>query len=171
MRVGPVWAFGVPSWVSGTVRRPLLFLPVPLNWCSEADVAAFRWMYKHLREIGRRMTCYRGEVLQSHPNFAEGSVAACNEDAYPVPWHSPKINWTKEDDKAIDAFHRQTSKKKVHFQANQTDSAQVGTAWHGLGTCAMKPRDQGGVVDCRLNVYGTMNLKVAGKIVMHVFVG
>jgi GMC oxidoreductase len=32
-----------------------------------------------------------------------------------------------------------------------------------LGTCAMKPRQQGGVVDPRLNVYGTQNLKVAGK--------
>jgi hypothetical protein len=26
----------------------------------------------------------------------------------------------------------------------------------------MKPREQGGVVDARLNVYGTQNLKVAG---------
>jgi hypothetical protein len=26
----------------------------------------------------------------------------------------------------------------------------------------MKPREQGGVVDARLNVYGTENLKVAG---------
>jgi GMC oxidoreductase len=31
-----------------------------------------------------------------------------------------------------------------------------------LGTCAMKPREEGGVVDARLNVYGTQNLKVAG---------
>jgi hypothetical protein len=27
----------------------------------------------------------------------------------------------------------------------------------------MKPREQGGVVDARLNVYGVQNLKVAGK--------
>jgi hypothetical protein len=32
------------------------------------------------------------------------------------------------------------------------------------GTCAMKPRDQGGVVDERLNVYGIKSLKVAGKL-------
>ena len=31
-----------------------------------------------------------------------------------------------------------------------------------LGTCAMKPRSQGGVVDARLNVYGVKGLKVAG---------
>ena len=31
------------------------------------------------------------------------------------------------------------------------------------GTCAMKPREQGGVVDERLNVYGVQNLKIAGN--------
>ena len=31
-----------------------------------------------------------------------------------------------------------------------------------IGTCAMKSREQGGVVDARLNVYGVQNLKVAG---------
>ncbi len=31
-----------------------------------------------------------------------------------------------------------------------------------VGTCAMKPRDKGGVVDERLNVYGVQGLKVAG---------
>jgi GMC oxidoreductase len=30
------------------------------------------------------------------------------------------------------------------------------------GTCAMKPRDKGGVVDKDLNVYGTQRLKIAG---------
>ncbi len=32
----------------------------------------------------------------------------------------------------------------------------------GSGTCAMKPRELEGVVDKNLNVYGTVNLKVAG---------
>lgn len=36
----------------------------------------------------------------------------------------------------------------------------VETTWHSLGTCAMKPREQEGVLDERLNVYGTSNLKV-----------
>ena len=30
-------------------------------------------------------------------------------------------------------------------------------------TCAMKPREQGGVVDARLNVYSVQNLKIAGN--------
>ena len=32
-----------------------------------------------------------------------------------------------------------------------------------IGTCAMKPREQSGVVDARLNVYGVQNLKIAGN--------
>jgi choline dehydrogenase-like flavoprotein len=32
---------------------------------------------------------------------------------------------------------------------------------HQLGTCAMKPREKGGVVDAKLNVYGVSGLKVA----------
>ncbi|KAL8695818.1 MAG: hypothetical protein Q9224_003138 [Gallowayella concinna] len=34
------------------------------------------------------------------------------------------------------------------------------TGWHVVGTCAMLPRDQGGVVDTRLKVYGTKNVRV-----------
>jgi len=37
----------------------------------------------------------------------------------------------------------------------------VSGMFHSLGTCAMKPRAVGGVVDPRLNVYGVENLKVA----------
>lgn len=33
--------------------------------------------------------------------------------------------------------------------------------YHPIGTCAMGPRDQGGVVDERMRVYGTKNLRVA----------
>ena len=69
-------------------------------------------------------------------------------------WHRPSepydaskvhedIKYTKEDDDAIDDWI----------------ADHVETTWHSLGTCAMKPREQGGVVDKRLNVYGTQNLK------------
>ena len=37
-----------------------------------------------------------------------------------------------------------------------------------IGTCAMKPREQGGVVDARLNVYGVQNLKIAGNYYIRV---
>ncbi|EJD46398.1 alcohol oxidase, partial [Auricularia subglabra TFB-10046 SS5] len=34
------------------------------------------------------------------------------------------------------------------------------TIWHPVGTAAMLPREEGGVVDARLRVYGTRNLRV-----------
>jgi choline dehydrogenase-like flavoprotein len=34
------------------------------------------------------------------------------------------------------------------------------TQWHVLGTCSMLPREDGGVVDPKLKVYGTANLRV-----------
>lgn len=42
------------------------------------------------------------------------------------------------------------------------------SGWHPVGTCAMLPRDNGGVVNERLKVYGTGNLRVADASVMPV---
>lgn len=56
--------------------------------------------------------------------------------------------YTEEDDKAIEHLVR----------------TRVASTWHGLGTAAMMPREDGGVVDKDLNVYGVANLKVAGKL-------
>ncbi|KAJ6520924.1 GMC oxidoreductase-domain-containing protein [Mycena vulgaris] len=109
------------------------------------DVAVLRWSYKWSREMARRMDSYRGEFAPEHPQFAAGSPAACVEADGPVPLSAPDIVYSAEDDEAIDRYHR----------------AAVGTTWHSLGTCAMKPRNQGGVVDSRLNVYGVKNLKIA----------
>ncbi|KAJ7731929.1 hypothetical protein DFH07DRAFT_991055 [Mycena maculata] len=109
------------------------------------DVALLRWSYKWSREMARRMEAYRGEFALEHPSFSTGSAAACGETEGPVPISAPDIVYSVEDDEAIDNYHR----------------AAVSTTWHSLGTCPMKPRDQGGVVDSRLNVYGVKNLKVA----------
>ncbi|CAD6899622.1 unnamed protein product [Tilletia controversa] len=48
----------------------------------------------------------------------------------------------------------------------QSDMAQfvrdsASTEYHGLGTCSMLPRNQGGVVNNKLVVYGTSNVRVA----------
>ena len=44
------------------------------------------------------------------------------------------------------------------------------TGWHVVGSCAMMPRDQGGVVDPRLKIYGTKNVRVvdASIVPLHV---
>ncbi|EIW82898.1 FAD/NAD(P)-binding domain-containing protein, partial [Coniophora puteana RWD-64-598 SS2] len=112
---------------------------------NSLDVAVMRLAYKRMREWIRRMPAYRGEVQQRQPVFPPNSQAACKETGGPVVIDAPDIVYSEEDNKAIEAFHRGHGKQIVVV----------------LGTCAMKPRDLGGVVDSRLNVYEISNLKVA----------
>ncbi|KAJ7634971.1 hypothetical protein FB45DRAFT_1056923 [Roridomyces roridus] len=107
------------------------------------EIAALRWGYKIGREIARRFDSFRGVVLEAQPAFKPDSSAAHTETE-PVPLHAPKIVYSKEDNDAIDIFVRQSF-----------------PFFHSLGTCAMKPLEQGGVVDSKLNVYGIQKLKVA----------
>lgn len=110
-----------------------------------SDIIPLNFGYKKLREIFRRMPSYRGEVPAGHPCFPEGSAAVCGETCGPVDLNAPDLIYTAEDDEAIDKFHRD----------------YIQTSWHSLGTCAMKPELDQGVVDARLNVYGVTGLKVA----------
>ncbi|KAI9462703.1 GMC oxidoreductase-domain-containing protein [Boletus coccyginus] len=117
-------------------NSPLDFDP---RYCSKpGDVAQLTMLYKMTRELVRRMPAYRGEVAAYHPKFPLGSPAVCGETDGPVPIDEPDIVYSDADDEAIAIFNRATA----------------ATTKHSLGTCAMKPRDQGGVVDARLNVYG-----------------
>ncbi|KAI9453449.1 alcohol oxidase-like protein [Lactarius psammicola] len=119
---------------------------VPGFFESNADVRPLTWGYKFLREIARRMPHFRGEPPVLHPAFATGSPASVVAHAEgPVSFDTLRIVYSEEDEHALEEFVR----------------AQVATTWHSLGTCAMKPREQGGVVDARLNVYGVRGLKVA----------
>ncbi|EJD40360.1 putative methanol oxidase [Auricularia subglabra TFB-10046 SS5] len=147
-----------PNFDSGFLNHP-------------ADIPPIRWSYKKVREIARRMDAYRGELTSCHPHFHPASPAAAEdvdlETAREIlgplaltngihmgTWSRPSkhephkvredLKYTKEDDEAIDNWVRD----------------HVETTWHSLGTCAMKPREQEGVLDARLNVYGTSNLKV-----------
>ncbi|KAH9046728.1 alcohol oxidase-like protein [Lactarius hengduanensis] len=126
------------------VAAPADFVPGYLE--SKADVQPLTWGYKFMREIARRMPHFRGEPPVLHPNFALGGPAAVVAHAEgPISFDAPRIVYSEEDERALEAFAR----------------AIVATTWHSLGTCAMKPREQGGVVDARLNVYGVRGLKVA----------
>ncbi|KAG2055148.1 alcohol oxidase [Suillus hirtellus] len=120
-----------------------------------SDIVPLNFGYKKTRELLRRMPSYRGEVAAGHPDFPEGSAAVCRETSGPVDLNAPDIVYTTEDDDAIDRFHR--------------DIMQ--TTWHSLGTCAMKPEADQGVVDARLNVYGVSNLKVADMSISPLNVG
>jgi len=117
----------------------------PKYFSRQEDVVLLRWAYKRGREIMRRMPLYRGEHASAHPQFRKDSDAVCRQDRLPVDVFAPDIAYTKEDDAAIDDFLRQ----------------YVSTTWHSMGTCAMKARSDGGVVDSRLRVYGVEGLMVA----------
>ncbi|EKM51208.1 uncharacterized protein PHACADRAFT_213078 [Phanerochaete carnosa HHB-10118-sp] len=108
------------------------------------DMALLKYGYKLTREYARRMPCYEGEYTPHHPLFPSGSATLCAQNVAPVSVDAPRLVYTKEDDKALEAHLRKF----------------VVTAWHFMGTCAMKPREQGGVVDCNLNVWGVEGLKV-----------
>ncbi|KAJ8597332.1 alcohol oxidase, partial [Rhizopogon salebrosus TDB-379] len=120
-----------------------------------SDIVPLHFGYKKTREICRRMPSYRGEVPARHPRFPEGSAAACGEACGPVDLNAPDIVYTAEDDAAIEQYCR----RNTH------------TTWHSLGTCAMKPEADQGVVDARLNVYGVTNLKVADMSIVPKNVG
>lgn len=95
------------------------------------------------------MAHYRGAQEAGHPVFPEGSKAgfAYVDEQDRKNGRILPIEYSKEDDQAIELFIPQN----------------VSTAWHSMGTCAMKLREEGGVVDGRLNVYGVQRLKVVGK--------
>ncbi|KAL1739535.1 alcohol oxidase-like protein, partial [Schizophyllum fasciatum] len=110
-----------------------------------SDLAVLVWGYKRSRELARRLPAYRGELAAGHPVFPENSAARVGRTSGPVPMTDSDIEYTAEDEQAIEDWARRF----------------VQTTWHSLGTCAMKARTAVGVVDFRLNVHGVKNLKVA----------
>lgn len=120
-----------------------------------ADVEQMLYGYKIQREIARQLSHYRGPLEITHPKFSAGSKASYEyvdklsaEKGFPMP-----IEYTPEDDDVIRDYIRQS----------------VETTWHSMGTCAMKKRENGGVVDERLNVYGVEGLKIAGTFSLPTF--
>ncbi|KAJ4481989.1 hypothetical protein J3R30DRAFT_3851336 [Lentinula aciculospora] len=149
---------GIDPWA------PLKINPRYLE--DSADVAVLRWGYKHARELARRMKSFRGEIPNGNPDFGlatmnnpsntESSTASIISTASsPINPNAPDIVYSTEDDRTIDEHIRQN----------------VSTTWHSLGTCAMKPRSEGGVIDSRLNVYGVGQLKVADLSIAPLNVG
>ncbi|KAI1141440.1 alcohol oxidase-like protein [Hypoxylon sp. FL0543] len=109
------------------------------------DIKKCVWAYKKQREIVRRMDVYRGEVAAGHPPFAAGSPAACIETDAPLGRDVAPLDYTADDDAVLEDWLRQN----------------VASTWHSLGTCKMAPREEGGVVDANLGVYGVEGLKIA----------
>ncbi|KAG9097999.1 hypothetical protein FRC06_006932 [Ceratobasidium sp. 370] len=122
---------------------------------EQADVDVLVWAYKQCREVVRRMPSFRGEYAGLHPKFPNGSAATCVRLSGPPPTEMEDIIYAAEDNAAIEEFVRETAN----------------TTWHSIGTIPMKPKEQGGCVDARLNVYGTTGLKVADLSILPSNVG
>ncbi|EPQ54594.1 alcohol oxidase-like protein [Gloeophyllum trabeum ATCC 11539] len=125
------------------INAPPSFDPRYLT--DKADLALLNWAYKRSREFARRLGVYQGEYTQAHPKFDEQSPAFCRDSGTPAAVHAEDIQYSGVDEEAVEQYTREF----------------VATAWHSIGTCAMKPHEQGGVVDSKLNVYGTRGLKIA----------
>ncbi|TVY81687.1 Alcohol oxidase, partial [Lachnellula suecica] len=115
----------------------------------DIDLKKHMWAYKKQREIMRRTDMYEGELEIGHPKFPIGSKAACVDlsTSGSSDYHKSlveNLEYSAGDDKAIEQFLRE----------------KVGTTYHSLGTAKMAPRDQMGVVDTSLSVYGVHGLKV-----------
>jgi alcohol oxidase len=75
-----------------------------------ADVKPLIWGYKFAREIARRMPYFRGEPPALHPAFAPGSEAAIVAHAEgPVAFDTPRIVYSEEDERVLEAYTRATS--------------------------------------------------------------
>ncbi|KAM0752583.1 alcohol oxidase 1 [Meredithblackwellia eburnea MCA 4105] len=126
--------FAAPDFDAGYLNHP-------------ADLSPQVWMYKKTREVCRRMPSYRGEVEEFHPSYPRGSEARCQTFSEPPPSADimKDLVYSAEDNLAVESWVRENVK----------------TSWHSIATCPMKARAAGGVVDARLNVYGTTALKLA----------
>ncbi|CAE6427618.1 unnamed protein product [Rhizoctonia solani] len=87
--------------------------------------------------------------------FPSGSQAACVHLEKAYPQGIEDLVYTKDDDAALEDWVRERSD----------------TTWHSVGSVQMKPKEQGGCVDPRLNVYGAVNLKVADLSILPSNVG
>lgn len=114
---------------------------------GDVDLKTQIWAYKRLREFARRLKTYRGEVAIGHPKFPAGSKAGAVENL-PEPGllgqDIQDLEYSAEDDEAIAQYLRET----------------IQTTWHSLGSCKMAPREDLGVVDGNLDVFGVEGLKL-----------
>ncbi|RHZ50658.1 GMC family oxidoreductase [Aspergillus thermomutatus] len=120
-------------------------------------------------------------VLHNHP-FSRGSVHISSSNAADKPIYDPKL-LSHPLDLEILARHTQFLERIVATEpfksllkgprmpentndlsdldrAKEVVKERLFTCFHPAGTCAMLPREMGGVVDDRLKVYGTRNLRV-----------
>ncbi|KAF2101856.1 alcohol oxidase p68 [Rhizodiscina lignyota] len=155
---------------------------------DKRDMAPMVWGYIKSRETARRMDAYAGEVQAMHPFYSFDSPARARDmdlattKAYAGPNHLTAGiqhgSWSLplEPGKKQSVTYLNSNSQEIYedLKYNKQDllaveewvKRHVETTWHSLGTCSMAPRNgnsivKHGVLDERLNVHGTKNLKVA----------
>lgn len=126
----------------------------------EFDMQTHVWAYKKFREIMRRTKMYRGEPEVAHPSFGSDSAAKAanytDQDTSLIEQGAvADLEYSKDDDAAL--------RKYI--------AGRLSTTGHSLGTAKMAPREELGVVDKNLNVYGVQGLKVADMSIVPENVG
>ena len=96
------------SWTSKLFNHPPNLTKLTIIIDSDADLVILRWGYKKSRELARRVKYYAGDVVGGHPNFKPGSKAATSQSNAPTAPTASEIIYSKEDDDAIDEYHRRT---------------------------------------------------------------
>ncbi|KAH6873649.1 hypothetical protein B0T10DRAFT_416295 [Thelonectria olida] len=121
-------------------------------------------------------------TVLNHP-FSRGSVHISSVDIHALPTWDPRFN-TNPLDLEVAARHLQFVEERIastppfsellkpggaripEIRVDSLESAkevvrqtQV-SSYHPVGSCAMKPREKGGVVDTRLRVYGAKRLRI-----------
>lgn len=124
-----------------------------------------------------------------HP-FARGSVHISSANASAKPTIDPRyisnafdLEATKQAAKYLRKMGTSSPFKELWVKEydpgfdTQTDEQweayvreNVSTFYHPLGTCAMLPKEDGGVVDPELKVYGTSNLRVVDASVIPIMI-
>ncbi|OTB08125.1 putative alcohol oxidase [Hypoxylon sp. CI-4A] len=161
-KLAPIQYFGLSAFTLNTYSRGYVHItgPAPGDRLDHAsgllsdpeglDLEMHKWLYKKQREIVRRMDTFRGELPISHPPFLPTSRAAlAGTDRAeglegPLPVEKQEVMYDADDENVLEKWLRES----------------VDLAWHPLGSCKMAPRDEMGVVDPLLNVYGVEGLKI-----------
>lgn len=155
----------------------------------EAQVEHIVKMHKERSTAGQElMYVGGGTVLSSivlHP-LSRGSVQLNSTDPFDDPLVDPRylshpsdgqlfVESVKYNRKIIATEALQRTGATETFPGTNVTSDEaileslkniISTVWHPAGTCAMMPRESGGVVDPQLKVYGVENLRVVDASAM-----
>lgn len=111
--------------------------------CRPEDMVLHKWGYKLSREFGRRLPSYRGEIASTHPAFAASSKAAAGARSGPVPVGAPDIEYSAEDEAALEAYIRRVVSTTWHSVSLLSRRSWPADAlyYHTDSDCMMADRD------------------------------